>query len=130
VVTERRLYQTLDAAHDLAPGLRVRHRARAEQRWFEGDGLRTRYRYRVGVETPLVGDVADGVLLIVSDELLINGELTLESGARVRRLDANRSYVAVNVPLAGPTRLEVGYLNINGGFAPAHRVRVTAKTRF
>lgn len=127
---ERRLYQTLDFAQPLAPAVRLVHRARAEQRWFEDQGFRTRYRYRLGVETRIAGEGDRALFFIVSDEVLLNGETRLDDGRPIDRLDANRSYLAVNAPLRNATRIEVGYLNVNGGFAPLHRLRITVKTRF
>jgi hypothetical protein len=132
LVTERRAYQTVSYTHHLSPTLRLAHRGRAEQRWFEADGFRTRYRYRLGVEVPLSGGEfgSDEPTLLVSDEVLVNGETRLDGGRRVARLDQNRSYIAVTLPLAEGARIEVGYLNINGGFAPVHRLRFTLKNRF
>lgn len=129
---ERRIYQTASFKQRLSPRVRLLHRARAEQRWFERDGFRTRYRYRIGVETRISGGTSttSGVALVVSDELLVNGETTLESGREVPRLDQNRSYVAVNWAAWHSTRIEVGYLNVNGEASPIHRLRATFKLRF
>lgn len=136
LLEELRLYQTVVLEQVLSRHLRLGHRLRAEQRWPDRDGFRTRYRYRVGLETPLArAGRDDEVFLILSDEILLNGETTLADGRPVGRLDENRSYLALNGPLrAGPMRTgarwEVGYLNINGDSQPLHRVRVTLQLRW
>lgn len=133
---EWRSYQTLVAGQRLTGRLRLAHRLRTEQRWFEVAGFRTRVRYRLGLEVGLgrggsdgrPAGTGEGLLLIVSDEVLVNGETTLDDGSGVERLDQNRAYVALNWPLHDGARIEVGYLNVTRfDQSPRHRIRVTLK---
>lgn len=124
--TERRVYQTLNFSQPISEKVRLNHRARAEQRWFQGDYFRTRYRYRLGTDVALGGQGFTGreLRLVISDEVLVNGE-TEAGGRGFDRLDQNRAYVALNWPVREGTRLEAGYLNVLKGDLVLHRLRVT-----
>lgn len=125
---ERRVYQTLSYTMTATPRLRFGHRVRAEQRWFQPGYFRSRYRYRLQADVALGSPAFTGreVRLVVSDEVLFNGET--ESGGRTfDRLDQNRAYLALNWPVAKAARVETGYLNIFGGDRVLHRLRVTLK---
>lgn len=125
---ERRVYQTVNFSQTISRSLRLDHRARAEQRWFQGDYFRSRYRYRLEADVALGGQGFTGqeVRLVVSDEVLVNGE-TEAGGRRFDRLDQNRAYVGVNWPVGTATRVETGYLNVLTGGRTLHRIRMTVR---
>ncbi len=126
--SERRLYQTVSYTQRLSSTLRLKHRGRAEQRWFENDVFRSRYRYRLEAERAVSGRGfgPGGVWLVASHELLLNGEVESDVGA-FDRLDQNRSYLAVNYPRGSTARMEAGYLNVVRPGEMRHRIRLTVE---
>jgi hypothetical protein len=124
--SERRVYQTLNYTQSISERVRFKHRARAEQRWFEEDVFRSRYRYRLEADMALgrAGFADRGVWLVASNEVLLNGE-TSAGGRAFDRLDQNRAYLALNLPAIDRTRFEVGYLNVYRSREVRHRVRLT-----
>lgn len=109
---ERRLYQEALIAGRIGRKVFLTHRFRFEQRWLDGQDLRTRLRYFFALNVPFNQDtLAKGATyLSFYNELFANLERDIGDGQRVASFDRNRTYLAVGRSLRDDLRLQVGYM--------------------
>ena len=83
----------------------LQHRYRFEQRWFDHQSFRLRYRYflsmNLALNKPVMGDGA--IYCSVYNEIFINDRGNL--------FDRNRLYGGIGYRLNANTRFELGYMN-------------------
>jgi hypothetical protein len=110
---ESRLYQELLIPQTIGHKLYVTHRFRYEQRWVDGQDLRTRLRYFLGLNFPLNRDsLGDGAIyLSFYNELFANLEKNIGDGRRVDAFDRNRAYLALGYALSDDLRLQFGFMS-------------------
>jgi len=110
---ENRVYQEALLPQGLTPRIQLRHRFRYEQRWIDGQDVRTRFRYGLFADVLLNQDTMDaGVLyLALYNELFINGEKSIGDGQRVEHFDRNRFYVGLGYGLTDRMRVQIGVMN-------------------
>jgi len=109
---EKRLYQEVLLPQRLGARLLLTHRWRMEQRDIEGQDLRMRLRYLIGVNYPLNRDTLGkgAVYLAFTNELFVNGERGIGRGRRVDWFDRNRAYAGMGYAVSNTLRLQFGYL--------------------
>lgn len=109
---ETRLYQEAFIPQTLADRFFLSHRWRLEQRDVEGQDLRNRLRYFLGLNVPLnQGTLGKGALyLSFYNELFINLEQDIGNNREVKHFDRNRAYAALGFSLSDRTRLQFGYM--------------------
>lgn len=83
----------------------LQHRYRFEQRWFDHQSFRLRYRYFLSANVALNSPrMMDGVFYLSAyNEIFINN--------RDNRFDRNRLYGGIGYRLNANTRFELGYMN-------------------
>jgi hypothetical protein len=110
--SEFRLYQEALFPQQVGGRAAVRHRLRTEQRWVEGQDVRTRLRYAVFIDLPLNSPrVAPGAWYLAAyDEVFINGETDVGQGQTVKRFDRNRLYGALGLMPRAGYRIQAGYM--------------------
>lgn len=109
---ETRLYQEAFIPQTLNQRFLLSHRWRLEQRWVEGQDLRNRIRYFLGLNVPLNQDtLAQGAwYLSFSNELFLNLEQDIGNSRSVDYFDRNRFYAALGYSISDRTRLQAGYM--------------------
>ena len=109
---ENRVYQEALLPHKLARRLLLTHRFRYEQRWVEGQDLRTRYRYNLFLNVPLNGDALERGVAYVAlyNELFVNGQRDIGGDRRVQLFDRNRTYLGVGYGLTPKLRTQLGWM--------------------
>ena len=110
--TESRIYQEALLPQKIGNRFYLSHRFRYEQRWVEGQDLRTRYRYNLFLNIPInKKDLSEGALyLALYNELFINGQREIGNGNRVEFFDRNRFYSALGYVISNNLRLQLGYM--------------------
>jgi len=112
-ITESRLYQ--EALFPVRFGNRfyTNHRFRYEQRFVEGQDLRTRYRYNLFLNIALNKAVMDKrtLYLALYNELFINGQRSTGNGNTVEVFDRNRFYVALGYMIKKGLKIQFGVMN-------------------
>lgn len=114
VIPELRPHLQLDYKQQMSK-LTITHRYRAEKRYFrntengelaKGYSSNYRFRYRIGLEYPVVMIKQQPLKLKVSDEIMIN------AGNKIthNRFDQNRIYGGLNYTLNKNFAIEAGYL--------------------
>ena len=113
---ESRIYQELLWPHRLFDRLHVSHRFRTEQRWVEGQDLRTRFRYALFANIPLnKADLGPGVVYIATyNELFVNGEEGIGRGRTVDHYDRNRLYGGLGYQFRNGARAQLGFMRQSG----------------
>ncbi len=109
---ENRMFQQMVLPQQIGSRFRLRHRSRYEQRWVEGQDVRTRFRYALFVDVPLTNEalVPNTTYLAFYNEIFINRERDIGDGRTVEHFDRNRLYGALGyVPWAG-IRVQFGYM--------------------
>ena len=110
---ESRIYQ--DAMFPVQLGNRIyaNHRFRFEQRFVENQNLRTRYRYRVGINVPLNKTRMERktIYLAFYDEIFINGQRNIGNGNHVEIFDRNRLYMAIGYFIQNGVQVRLGVMN-------------------
>lgn len=111
-VSENRIYQEALFSNTLLTRLLLTHRFRYEQRWVEGQDLRTRYRYNLFVNVPLnTTALTDGTFYVaLYNEIFINGERAIGNGREVRFFDRNRTYLGMGYALTDALRIQLGWM--------------------
>lgn len=111
-VTESRIYQEALFPTVFADRFFLTHRFRYEQRWVEGQDMRTRYRYNLFMNIPLnQPNLKQGAIyLALYNELFINGERSIGSGNTVEIFDRNRFYTAVGYSIKDNLRTQLGVM--------------------
>ena len=109
-VHENRVYQEALLPHRVAKRLLLAHRFRFEQRWNEGQDLRTRYRYMLFANVPFNADaLGEGVWhLALYNELFVNGQRDIGDGRAVEYFDRNRTYAGIGYGIAEGLRVQLG----------------------
>ena len=111
-VSESRIYQEALFPTIFADRFFLTHRFRYEQRWVEGQDLRTRYRYNLFMNIPLnQPNLNQGAIyLALYNELFINGERSIGSGNTVEIFDRNRFYTAIGYSIKDNLRTQLGIM--------------------
>ena len=111
-VSESRMYQEALFPTVFADRFFLTHRFRYEQRWVEGQDMRTRYRYNLFMNIPLnQPNLKQGAIyLALYNELFINGERSIGSGNTVEIFDRNRFYTAVGYSIKDNLRTQLGVM--------------------
>lgn len=110
---ESRIYQ--EALFPVSFGKRVHtnHRFRYEQRWVEGQDLRSRYRYNlfinVGLNKPQIDQGT--IYLALYNEVFINGERRIGEGRSVEIFDRNRTYGALGYAVRKNLKVQLGVMH-------------------
>lgn len=111
-VSESRIYQEALFPTNFADRVFLTHRFRYEQRFVEGQDLRTRYRYNLFMNIPLnQQDLKKGAIyLALYNELFINGQREIGSGNTVEVFDRNRFYAALGYTIKDGLRTQLGVM--------------------
>lgn len=111
-VSESRIYQEALFPTVFADRFFLTHRFRYEQRWVEGQDMRTRYRYNLFMNIPLnQPNLKQGAIyLALYNELFINGERSIGLGNTVEIFDRNRFYTAVGYSIKDNLRTQLGVM--------------------
>lgn len=109
---ENRIYQEALLPHKISQRVLLTHRFRYEQRWVEGQDLRTRYRYNLFLNILLNKDEMTKKTLYVAlyNELFINGERDIGNGREVQFFDRNRTYLGLGYGLSDKLRVQAGWM--------------------
>jgi hypothetical protein len=88
------------------------HRYRFEQRWVQGQDMRTRFRYNLFLNIPFNQDdlKAGAIYLALYNELFINGQRDIGNGNTVEIFDRNRAYLALGYSITDKLRTQLGYM--------------------
>lgn len=110
---ESRIYQEALISQKLGQRFHMQHRFRYEQRFVEGQDLRTRLRYNLFLNIVLKGeDLSQGaVYLALYNELFINGQRAIGNGNMVEVFDRNRAYIALGYSFTDNLRMQLGLMN-------------------
>lgn len=120
--TEDRLFQQVTWNVGKLGTVEIQSRTRLEQRWrSDGDGMSLRARQLVRVEQPLAP--GDKRLAMVGSIEGFAG-LTSAEWRGTTGFDQVRTFVGLEIPLAGSSTIEAGYLNQTRD-APGRRVDMT-----
>jgi hypothetical protein len=111
-VNENRIYQEALFGQTLGSRFLITHRMRFEQRWNEGQDLRTRYRYMLFVNIPLNATelARKTVYIALYNELFINGERSIGGGREVELFDRNRTYTGLGYNIRDNLRTQLGWM--------------------
>ena len=111
-VAENRIYQEVLLPQKAGDRFYLTHRFRYEQRWVEGQDLRTRWRYNLFLNVPLnQKDLGKGaVYLALYNELFINGQRDIGGDRQVELFDRNRFYGALGYSLSDGLRVQLGLM--------------------
>ena len=110
---ESRIYQEALFPVKFGNRLYTNHRFRYEQRFVEGQDLRTRYRYNLFLNIPLNKAEMDKKTLYLAlyNELFINGQRNIGNGNTVEIFDRNRFYVALGYMIKKGLKIQFGVMN-------------------
>ncbi len=110
--TENRIYQEALFPQKIGERFHLNHRLRFEQRFVDGQDLRTRYRYNLFVNVPLNKKdiVAKTVYLALYNELFINGEKSIGNNKTVELFDRNRFYGGFGYAFKKNLRTQLGFM--------------------
>jgi hypothetical protein len=111
--SESRIYQEALFPVQFGNRLYTNHRFRYEQRFVEGQDLRTRYRYNLFLNIALNKSKMDkGTLyLALYNELFINGQRSTGNGNTVEIFDRNRFYSALGYMIKKGLKIQFGVMN-------------------
>jgi hypothetical protein len=111
--TESRIYQEALFPVQFGNRLYTNHRFRYEQRFVEGQDLRTRYRYNLFVNIALnKAEMDKGTLyLALYNELFINGQRNIGDGNTVEIFDRNRLYTGFGYMIKKGLKVQFGAMN-------------------
>jgi hypothetical protein len=114
-VDEHRVYQEFTLPQTVMSRVHLTHRFRFEQRFVDGQDMRTRGRYALFANIPLNQQtLAPGaVYLALYNEVFINGERDIGDGARVDYFDRNRAYIGIGKTVLPGLRLQLGFMRQN-----------------
>lgn len=109
---ESRIYQEALLPQKIGSRTYITHRFRFEQRWVEGQDLRTRFRYALFINVPFNRkELTKGaVYYAFYNELFINGQRDIGDGRQVELFDRNRFYNAVGYAISDKVRVQGGYM--------------------
>ncbi len=110
---EHRIYQ--EALYPVKFGNRIytNHRFRYEQRFVEGQDLRTRYRYNLFVNVPLNKKTLEkkAIYIALYNEIFINGQRKIGENNSVEIFDRNRAYAAIGYVIKNGLNVQFGIMN-------------------
>ena len=110
---EHRIYQ--EALYPVKFGNRIytNHRFRYEQRFVEGQDLRTRYRYNLFVNVPLNKKTLEkkAIYIALYNEIFINGQRKIGENNSVEIFDRNRAYAAIGYVIKNGFSVQLGIMN-------------------
>ena len=108
--SEYRVYQEVLYSVKLSSRIHSNHRFRYEQRWVEGQSMRTRFRYNLFINIPLnEKEMIQGTFyLALYNELFVNGEREIGPEEVVELFDRNRTYVAAGYVIKSGLKIQVG----------------------
>ena len=110
---EHRIYQ--EALYPVKFGNRIytNHRFRYEQRFVEGQDLRTRYRYNLFVNVPLNKKTLEkkAIYIALYNEIFINGQRKIGENNSVEIFDRNRAYAAIGYVIKNGLSVQLGIMN-------------------
>lgn len=109
---ESRIYQEALLPHSIGTRFFLTHRYRFEQRWVQGQDMRTRFRYNLFLSIPFNQDNLNqgAIYLALYNELFINGQRAIGNGNTVELFDRNRAYGALGYSLTDNLRTQLGYM--------------------
>lgn len=112
IVSENRIYQEALIPQQIGSRFLLTHRFRSEQRWVEGQDLRTRFRYNIFLNVPLnkLRLEPKAVYLALYNEIFINGQIEIGGGRTVERFDRNRTYLGLGYVFAKTSRVQLGWM--------------------
>ena len=109
---EHRIYQ--EALYPVKFGNRIytNHRFRYEQRFVEGQDLRTRYRYNLFINVPLNKKTLEKKAMYIAlyNEIFINGQRNIGYNS-VEIFDRNRAYAAIGYVIKNGLSVQLGIMN-------------------
>ena len=109
---EHRIYQ--EALYPVKFGNRIytNHRFRYEQRFVEGQDLRTRYRYNLFINVPLNKKTLEkkAIYIALYNEIFINGQRNIGYNS-VEIFDRNRAYAAIGYVIKNGLSVQLGIMN-------------------
>ncbi len=110
--SESRIYQEALFPQKLGERVLLNHRLRYEQRWVEGQDVRTRYRYNLFVNVPFNDTKLgkDVIYLALYNELFINGQREIATNRTVEIFDRNRTYLGLGYGLTNNIRMQLGWM--------------------
>ena len=110
---EHRIYQ--EALYPVKFGNRIytNHRFRYEQRFVEGQDLRTRYRYNLFINIPLNKKTLEkkAIYIALYNEIFINGQREIGENNSVEIFDRNRAYAAIGYVIKNGLNVQLGIMN-------------------
>ena len=108
--SESRIYQEVLFPVKFGTRLHTNHRFRYEQRFVEGQDLRTRYRYNLFLNITLNNTEMDKgtFYLAFYNELFINGQRGIGNGNTVEIFDRNRCYAALGYMIKKGLKIQFG----------------------
>ncbi|MBD0852025.1 DUF2490 domain-containing protein [Maribacter arenosus] len=109
---ESRIYQEALFPVQFGNRLYTNHRFRYEQRFVEGQDLRTRYRYNLFLNIALNKAEMDNKTLYLAfyNELFINGQRNIGNGNTVEIFDRNRFYAALGYMIKKGLKIQFGVM--------------------
>ena len=109
---ESRVYQEALFPVQFGNRLYTNHRFRYEQRFVEGQDLRTRYRYNLFLNIALNKAEMDKKTLYLAfyNELFINGQRNIGNGNTVEIFDRNRFYAALGYMIKKGLKIQLGVM--------------------
>ena len=110
---ESRIYQEALFSVQFGNRLYTNHRFRYEQRFVEGQDLRTRYRYNLFLNIALNKAEMNKKTLYLAfyNELFINGQRSTGNGNTVEIFDRNRFYAGLGYIIKEGLKIQFGVMN-------------------
>lgn len=109
---ESRIYQEALIPHTVGERFLLTHRFRYEQRFVEGQDLRTRYRYMLFLNIPFNDVILQKktIYLALYNELFVNGQKDIGDARTVELFDRNRTYMGLGYGLSDGLRMQLGWM--------------------
>lgn len=109
---ESRIYQEALMPQKIASRLYFTHRFRFEQRWLQGQDLRTRFRYNLFLNIPFNKEKIEKGALYAAlyNEIFINGQRSIGNGRTVELFDRNRTYLGIGYGISKTLRAQAGWM--------------------
>ena len=111
--SESRIYQEALFPAQFGNRIYTNHRFRYEQRFVDGQDLRSRYRYNLFLNIPLNKTKLDSKTLYLAfyNELFINGQRNTGNGNTVELFDRNRFYAGLGYMIKKGIKFQLGIMN-------------------
>ena len=130
--SESRIYQEALIPTKLSNRFNLTHRFRYEQRFNDGQDLRTRYRYNLFVNIPITKSKleAKAVYLALYNEIFINGQRNIGNGVRVEIFDINRFYSAIGYIFSPKMKVQLGLMRQSTNNWSKNQLQVSLHQKF